>query len=315
VARLREFYRKKEVKEKFLPVNLQELVKQVVLMTQPKWKDQTQSKGITIRVEMSLGLGPTILGNEATLREALTNLIFNAVDAMPNGGTLKLQSRSEANGVLLEISDSGVGMTIETASRCFEPFFTTKEKNGTGLGLAMVHGIIRRHDGEIEVQSQPGQGTTFSIRLPYPKETQVESKPQPVTEPKKIKPLRILVVDDDEMVLKVMLDYLKRDGHEVQTATNGATALEFFMESRFDLVITDRSMPVLSGDQLAAKIKKIASGTPIIMLTGFGEIMKAKNEIVPDVDWVMSKPATIETIREVLGRLTEMIRPDLKNPA
>jgi signal transduction histidine kinase len=170
VGRLREFYRPREKGEAFLPVNLNEVVGQTTSLTQPRWMTQAQADGLAIHVETALGDIPPVLGNEAALREMLTNLIFNAVDAMPEGGTITIRTRAEGERVLLEVSDTGTGMTEETRQRCLDPFFTTKGERGTGLGLAMVDGITRRHEGTIEVKSELGCGTSVTVRLPVSRE-------------------------------------------------------------------------------------------------------------------------------------------------
>jgi signal transduction histidine kinase len=166
VSRLRDFYRKRESEDIFAPVDLNEVIEQSVSLTQPKWKTQARASGRKIEVELDLGKLLPISGNPSELREALTNLIFNAVDAMPEGGTITLRSRAEDGAVLLEISDTGTGMNEEVRAHCLEPFFSTKGNKGTGLGLSMVFGIIKRHNGTLEIESAVDRGSIFRIRLP-----------------------------------------------------------------------------------------------------------------------------------------------------
>jgi signal transduction histidine kinase len=166
VGQLRRFSRSGDAEEIHQPVNLNWLIEQAVSFTKPKWDSQAFSAGSQIDVEVDFQEIPVILGDAARLRDAVTNLIFNAVDAMPNGGTLTLRTRAEGQDVLLEVSDTGIGMTEEVRRSCFEPFFTTKGQDGTGLGLAMVYGIAQHHSGTIAITSKPGQGTTFTLRLP-----------------------------------------------------------------------------------------------------------------------------------------------------
>jgi signal transduction histidine kinase len=166
ISRLRDFYRPREVTDVFARVNLNEVIEQAVPLTQPKWKGQALADGRTIKVELDLAKLPPISGNAAELREVATNLIFNAVNAMPAGGTITLRSSTNDGQAVLEVSDTGEGMSEEVRTRCLEPFFSTKGEKGTGLGLSMVFGIIQRHEGSIEIQSTPGVGTTFRIRLP-----------------------------------------------------------------------------------------------------------------------------------------------------
>ena len=163
VSRLREFYRKREEGENFAPASLHDLVGQAISLTQPRWKDEAQAKGITIKMEIDLQEVPLIIGDESELREALTNLVFNAVDAMPDGGTITLRTRRDGNQVVLEVSDTGTGMTEEVRQRCLDPFFTTKGTHGTGMGLAMVYGIVQRHEGTLDIESEADKGTTLIL--------------------------------------------------------------------------------------------------------------------------------------------------------
>ena len=303
IGGLREFYRTKEKSESLVPLNLNKVVEQAVLLTQPKWKEESSVKGIQIHIETALSPLPDMIGNEAALREALTNLIFNAVDALPKGGTISFKSRVEDSQLLLEISDSGIGMSEEVRHQCFEPFFSTKGRGGTGLGLAMVYGVVRRHEGSIDIKSEENKGSTFVIRLPIrnPVSVEHEDGKAPVLVGKLTKKLNVLVVDDEIMVREVLQEYLSGDGHGVETAKDGVEALELFQQQEFDLVITDRAMPEMNGDQLAEHIKKIAPKIPLIMLTGFGELMKAKEECPKGVDYLISKPLTFEAYREALA--------------
>ncbi len=174
VNRLREFYRQREEGEVFAPVDLNKLIEQAVSLTQPKWKNQAEAKGVTIQVVTEFERIRPVAGSEADLREALTNLIFNAVDAMPQGGTITVRTRSANSRVIMEVADTGMGMTEDVRQRCLEPFFTTKGDRGTGLGLSMVYGILQRHLGSVEIDTALGKGTTFRLSLPAAQE-----KPRP----------------------------------------------------------------------------------------------------------------------------------------
>jgi len=298
VRRLREFYRARDVNEDYRPLSLNELVKQVVSLTEPKWKSQAQAGGSSIAITTDLADIPQVRGNETELREVLTNLTFNAVDAMPQGGTLSFRTRCKDGAVFLQATDTGIGMTDETRRRCFEPFFTTKGENGTGLGLAMAYGILERHQGALRVDSQAGKGTTMTIRLPIAEEP---AGPEPVTESTPhSRPLSVLVVDDDPSVRQILAEYLSVDGHIFQMAGTGREGLEKFRMDWFDIVITDRAMPDLNGDQFAVALKRIAPEKPVAMLTGFGESMISSGERPSGVDRVFSKPVTIAKLRDIL---------------
>jgi signal transduction histidine kinase/CheY-like chemotaxis protein len=301
VKRLREFYRSREEDEIFTSIDINQLIQEVIELTQPKWKDQAQADGITISIKTELQKIPSIRGNSSELREALANLIFNGVDAMTTDGTLTIRTRTGDEHVTLEVSDTGMGMTEEVKKRCLEPFFSTKEENGTGLGLSMVYGIISRHEGDIQIESEVNKGTTFIIHLPI-----AESHDMAITQPTTELPTRqlhVLVVDDEPAVCDLVTEYLSVDGHTYEIASNGSKALEKFRQGRFDLVITDRAMPDMGGIQLASIIKQTTPKLPIIMLTGFGDMMSTLGEMPESVDWVISKPVTLQKFREALAEV------------
>jgi signal transduction histidine kinase len=310
VNRLREFYRHREGGEVFGMVDLNQLIEEAISLTQPKWKAQAEAKNVSITVEKELQNIPSVAGNAGELREVLTNLIFNAIDAMPRGGTIVVRTRSDDRQVTLEVSDTGTGMTDEVRQRCLEPFFTTKGDRGTGLGLSMVYGIVQRHHGTVGINSEVGKGSTFIICIPHQ-----PAKPQsvlPAPPMKVLQQLHVLVVDDEPMVRTIIGAYLERDGHTVEVADAGRDGLEKFREGRFDLVVVDRAMPNMSGDQVATVIRSIDPNVPIIMLTGFGAMMKDADEKPTAVDLIVGKPVTMDDLRaaitEVIGLHTASLR-------
>ena len=298
VARLREFYRTNENSDVFAPVDLKRLAEQSIALTSPKWKDQAQANGGEIRVVGELSEVPPVAGDESALREVLTNLIFNAVDAMPGGGVITLRTRREAELVVLEVADTGAGMTREVRERCLEPFFSTKGERGTGLGLAMVFGIVQRHRGTIGIESQIGKGTTFLIRLPQGTASAASNGTGPDARPHR--PLRVLLVDDEPQVRQVLAAFLETEGHTVQTADHGIDGLRKFMDGAFDLVITDKAMPGMSGDQMAVAIKQFSPKMPVVLLSGFHSASEC--EEIPGVNVTASKPITLPVLRETIGR-------------
>ncbi len=298
VCRLREFYRQRGPDEHFEPIALDTLVAQIVDLTQPRWKDQAQASGRQIRMETSLAPVPRIAGNAAELREVLTNLVFNAVDALPAGGTITIATRVDGDQVLLSVSDTGIGMSDEARQRCLEPFFTTKGEWGTGMGLAMVYGTVQRHGATLAVESAPGRGTTITIRFPTGSLLPAQDAAAPDAAPARA--LRVLVVDDDPRVREVAGAYLANDGHVVEKAADGAQALARFQETPFDLVLTDRAMPAMTGDELVQAIKAVSPTTPTIMMTGFGDVMAATGTCPPGVDRLLRKPATLAELRRAV---------------
>jgi CheY-like chemotaxis protein/anti-sigma regulatory factor (Ser/Thr protein kinase) len=259
------------------------------------------------------------MGVESEIREALVNLVFNAVDAMPEGGTITLRTKvsepasSGPRHIRVEVTDTGVGMDEDTRRRCLEPFFTTKGERGTGLGLAMVYGIARRHNAEIEIESAVGKGTTIRFVFPVPAGTVAASGPTHI--PFKVPTrLRILVVDDDPLLIKSLRDILETDGHLVVTANGGREGIDMFRnahekEEPFAAVITDLGMPYVNGREVAATIKGISPQTPIILLTGWGQRLVAEGDIPPHVDRVLNKPPRLREIREALAQCVSSSRP------
>jgi len=298
IRRLRELYRDRSEGVIGDPVDLRRCIDEVVALTQPRWKNQALGQGIAIRVDTRVTDVPGFPGDAAGIREMLANLIFNAVDAMPKGGTITVCARAEGGGVRLEVSDTGTGMSDEIRQRCLEPFFTTKGQHGTGLGLSLVHTTVERHGGTLSIESAPGRGSTFIVRLPLHGEAATAIADAESSEP--LQPLHILLVDDDPLVRTSVVAQLNSQAHSVETAANGREGLDRFASGRFDLVVTDRAMPEMGGDQLAATIERSASNTPVIMLTGFGDLMGAKGDRPPGVDAVVSKPVTLDALTQAI---------------
>ncbi len=309
VRRLREFHRQDEGTETRVILQLNALVEQAISLTQPKWQEQARNRGVDIAIRTELDDLPPLYGDPAELREMLTNLIFNAVDAMPGGGTITVLTSLDDTDAKLCIRDTGTGMDEETRRRCLEAFFTTKGERGTGLGLSAVYGIIERHQGAMDIESEVGKGTCFCIRLPASvREEDVESAggiPAPGGAGDSAGIRRILVVDDQEIIRDVIQQQLSEDGHEVQIAGCGREALERMDTATFDLVVTDHSMPGMTGEELAAQVKAKFPATAVILLTGFGG-SRFDNERKPTtVDMILGKPATSFDLRRAIIQVTK----------
>ncbi|HUJ01513.1 MAG TPA: PAS domain S-box protein [Usitatibacter sp.] len=312
VARMREFYRQREPQIALAPVQMNDMVRQVVDLTRARWSDMAQSRGIMVEARMELAPElPKIMGVESELREALINLVLNAVDSMPEGGALTLRTRAAATGpqgrsVLVEVSDSGVGMDEETRARCLEPFFTTKGERGTGLGLAMVFGTVQRHSAELQIDSAPGAGTTMRLVFAVPQSIPLESgAAEELEAPAK---LRLLVIDDDPTILKSLRDALESDGHSVVTASGGEAGLSALRVAldrgeRFAAVLTDLGMPYMDGRRVAAAVKEITPRMPVILLTGWGQRLVAERDVPAHVDRVLAKPPKLRELRQALALL------------
>jgi signal transduction histidine kinase/ActR/RegA family two-component response regulator len=313
VARMREFYRERDAQLTLERVEVNRAVQQVVELTKPRWSDLPQARGAMVDLQASLSESlPDIMGAEHEIRDALTNLIFNAVDAMPSGGTLAVRTRRAivADGetrVLIEVTDTGVGMDEDTRRRCLEPFYTTKGERGTGLGLAMVYGMIQRHSAELEIDSEPGKGTTVRLNFPAVTSSAV-SQPKTKSVAVVTRRLRILLVDDDPLLIKSLQDTLQEDGHLVTATHGGHEGIEVFTAATkrgecFDIVVTDLGMPHVDGRKVATSVKGVSPNTPVVLLTGWGQRLIATNDAPAHVDKVLAKPPRLHELRAALAEL------------
>jgi signal transduction histidine kinase/CHASE3 domain sensor protein/FixJ family two-component response regulator len=323
VTRLHEFSRQRRSTIILQPVDLNELARQVVGLTHARWSDMAQQRGVVIdmRAELDPEL-PVIMGIESELRDALVNLIFNAVDAMPDGGPLTVRStfiheparqgRPPVRLVGLEVTDGGVGMDEDTQRRCMEPFFTTKGERGTGLGLAMVYGTMQRHGSDIQIDSALGKGTSFRFTFPAPSAHAIELARTAQAE---VPVLDILVVDDDPLVSRAVRETFEKDGHRVSVADGGRAAIDAFLGARergkpFRVVVTDLGMPHVDGHQVSQAVKTADSDAIVILLTGWGQRLLAEGGTPDNVDYVLPKPPTRNSLRTALGRCLEGRRPE-----
>ena len=226
-------------------------------------------------------------------------MIYNAIDAMPSGGEIRMSSQENSGRVVLTIADSGTGMTPEVKSRLFDPFFTTKGKGGTGMGMAVSFGIIRRHNGSIDVESEPGRGTTFRISLPVTLETATTIETDAAVRRGSSKDkLRVMVVDDEAAVREVLREALEAEGCEVVVADSGEKALRLYdaRTGNFDVVFTDIGMPEMSGWELASEIRKRSATIPLAIVSGWAVAISCDVRQAIKADWVVSKPFDISTI-------------------
>ncbi|MEK0447535.1 MAG: hypothetical protein RLZZ399_2856 [Verrucomicrobiota bacterium] len=305
VGRLREFYRPAGQNENRVPVDINAMVEQALILTAPRWRDKSRAEGIQIESETDLKPLPTLIASAPEVREVLTNLIFNAVDAMPKGGRVKIDTAEVDGRIRIQVHDTGVGMTEEEQARCLEPFFTTKGERGTGLGLAVVYGFVQRYGGAITIQSVKGRGTTMTLLLPG-SDRAVEAEPTPA-DYSRSESMRILVVDDQEIIRELVAEMVRSEGHFVKTVLNGQAALEALKEERWDMMMSDLSMPEMTGTELAARARQDGHTLPIILLTGFGDEIRAQGRNPPGVDLIVSKPITLKGLRGAL-KTCEVLR-------
>jgi signal transduction histidine kinase/ActR/RegA family two-component response regulator len=284
-------------------VDLGRIVHDVVEFSRPRWKDAAQQRGITIAIETEVEPLPLMQGNAAELREVLLNLVINAVDALPQGGTIRIIVRRAGGEVHLVVQDTGVGMSEAVRRRIFEPFFTTKGSSGAGLGLSMSYGIISRMGGRIDVSSAPCQGTTFTITLPFrPAQT-----PSPRETASAARSLRVLVVDDEPQMLSTTTLMLEMDGHRAVTAARAAEALALLRDpdhEPFDVVLTDLGMPEMNGFQFVAALRAAGLDTPCILVTGWGHEVSDGELRRSGAQAVLPKPFSATQLRDVLAAVT-----------
>ncbi|MGE3911809.1 MAG: ATP-binding protein [Chloroflexota bacterium] len=284
-------------------VDLGTIIQETVRFTAPQWRDRAQAEGRPIELDMQVAPDLRVQGWATSLREALMNLVLNAVDAMPAGGTIHIAARRAANRITMTVTDTGTGMPPEVQARIFEPFFTTKGSNGTGLGLAMVFGIVERHGGAITVASTEGVQTTFSLEFPA-EDRPVTAAPsvRPVQD---VRPARILVVDDEPPLVQLLSIALRRDGHQVETAGTGEDALALLETGPVDLIISDLSLGAgINGWQLAEEVQQRWPGIRFVLASGWGDGIGPKEIEQHGIDAVLAKPYRLNEVRTLVGKLT-----------
>jgi signal transduction histidine kinase/CheY-like chemotaxis protein len=319
VKRIQDFARQRRDHD-FELVSIDQILMDASEITRPRWKNCAEASNIHITLDLQIGSNAMVMGDDSELREVLVNMVFNAIDAMPEGGTLTLSSRTEDQSVVLKVVDTGVGMYPEVRSRIFDPFFTTKGTAGLGLGLAVSFGIIRRHGGNIEVESQYGNGTEFRITLPVATmaENVLKQVELPTAQAAQVTTavaasaslpareetrMRLLVVDDEDFVRDLLREILEDEDCEVHLAEDGGEALQLFREFQFDGVCTDVGMPGMSGWELAREIRQVNERIPIAVITGWGEAVGSNEQRAAGVDWVIAKPFTADRICELVQEI------------
>jgi CheY-like chemotaxis protein/anti-sigma regulatory factor (Ser/Thr protein kinase) len=301
VRRLQRFTeRELDPKAAASTVDIEEAVKDVVDLTRPRWKNLMERSGRTIDIQIDIQKNCLAAMNASDLREVLTNLLFNAIDAMPEGGTVTFRCRAQGEQVILEVSDTGIGMSKELAEKAFDPFFTTKGIGNSGLGLSVSWSLISRYGGDIQVNSKPGKGTTFVIRIAKAE----AAKSQAVSKPgESVSSYRLLLVEDDPEILNLLRDMLRLKGHRVVAVGDGEKALELIDSSNFDLVLTDLGMPVVSGWQIAKAAKTKNPALPVVMITGWGAQYEDADLASRGVDLMLAKPLSWEKLLSSIEKL------------
>jgi signal transduction histidine kinase len=299
------------------PIEANSLVHDAVTLTRGLWKDEAEARGARIEVVLDLEDAPSVQGNAAELREAVTNLVLNAIDAMPHGGHLNLSTRPRDGGVEVTVADTGEGMSEDVRARIFEPFFSTRSPLRTGLGLSVVHGIVGRHQGRIDVASEIGRGTRVRVWLPaaLPRPTgpspEREAPPREPVAPRAeaAGPARVLVLEDEQRIREMLVDALGRAGHHVESVADGLAGLARFQGGAFDVVLTDLSLPERSGLEVARAVKRMRPGTPVVLITGWGHLLDPALLAQSGVDLTLVKPFRLERVLSILEDALRLRRP------
>jgi CheY-like chemotaxis protein/anti-sigma regulatory factor (Ser/Thr protein kinase) len=285
-------------------------------LTAPRWRDASQAEGRPIHLRVQAEAGIAVHGSPGALREAITNLIFNAVDALPHGGEIVLRAKRVNDHAVVEVSDTGTGIPPDVQARIFDPFFTTKGERGTGLGLPQVAAIVERHAGAIELDSEPGRGTTFRLRFPLA-ETQAEHKPgeaaehAPPTANGPQRSVRILVVEDEQQLARMAGMVLTQRGHHVVVVESFEQAMQHLEQEPFELIISDLGLGTgKNGWDLAEAVRERWPATRFVLVTGWGAAIDPKEAQARGVHEVIAKPYRIADLRQIAERVASTPEPD-----
>jgi PAS domain S-box-containing protein len=309
VRRIQEIGRQEKTDD-FVPVSVHEILQDVVDLTVPRWRDRTRAENRPVDLELEpwLSATPMVSGNPHELREVLINLVHNAVDAMPEGGTIKLRARIEgsaADRVVIEIVDQGTGMPAPVKAKIFDPFFTTKGKHGTGLGLSVSYSIVQRHGGDLDVESvTEGEQTGTTFRISLPRLMGHEEPAAPAVERERSAGdddrARVLVIDDEENIREILTDILETGDHVVVTAADGPEGLSRLDDGGFDLVVTDLGLPGMSGYEVASRVKERFPDMPVGLVTGWASTLDEDAAKENGVDLVLSKPFRFDQVLKLV---------------
>ena len=308
IRRIQDFARKRPSRE-FETISIAELLKDAGEMSKPRWEARVDAA--PVRLVLNTDCKAFVKGDPVELREVLVNMIYNAIDAMPAGGEIRLGTEETRDRVILTIADTGMGMGPEVKSRLFDPFFSTKGKLGTGMGLAVSFGIVRRHDGAIDVESEPDRGTTFKISLPKVARMKTRDaqtfSPGADASPGEKRKVVVLVVDDETPVREVLIEALAAEGFEVLAATSGELALDLFdkHQGQIDAVFTDIGMPEMSGWELVTAIRERSKTVPMAIVSGWADAISHQTRSAVNANWVVAKPFDLDKIVAIAQEIAQ----------
>ncbi|MCP4252215.1 MAG: PAS domain S-box protein [Candidatus Scalindua sp.] len=311
VKRMLSFSKAELSESDYISFDINDLIKQAMEFTMPRWKNMAQSKNIKYDISTAgVTDTPEVLCNPTELREVFVNLIHNSLDAMPDGGTIAMSTRciryeGELKGDFIEITfaDTGKGMSEEVKRKIFDPFFTTRRPHGTGLGMSVTYGIMKRHGGKIEVESEVGKGATFTLQIPIRKGAVQEVVPSESVQEIETKRLYILVVDDEQEICDILSTFLTKKGHTVKVVSNGAEAIELSRREEFDLVLCDLAMPDVTGYDVIKALNKLDKRPKVVISTGWDEKLKPLDKEPLKADLIIKKPFNLKELERKIGDL------------
>ena len=304
IRRLQKYARTKSDELTLQSIKLNDLVRESIEISSPMWKDSSREKGLSVEIVVTLTEDePIIIGDDTDLREAIINMIFNSVDAMPQGGKIHITTYTKNESVYLDLSDNGTGMTEETKNKIFDPFFTTKGMDHSGLGMSMLYGSIKRHNGSIDVKTTFGKGTTFTIAFPKGKE-KIERRDRIRGSDVEIKKANILVIDDEPEIGAVLSEILLKQGHQVCVSDSGKGGIEAFKEGGYELLITDLGLPDILGWEVINIARQIEPNVVTGVITGWDiteEEAKQKG-----VDFLINKPFEANQVVQAVANAVKL---------
>ena len=306
VRRFQDFSRSRPSRP-FQPVDLNQLVEEIAASARSRWTQQLAARGLSGEVRCETTPVPAVSGDMAELRQVLTSIALNALDAMPTGGNLIFRTGRDSGRVYCQVADTGIGMPEQIRQHIFDPFFTTKREKGKGFGLSGAYAIVDRHGGRISVESEVGKGTVFTVWLPFTTEAAeptaapaCPAPPAPAPVAKQKPEASILVVDDAEEVREVLRELLSRHGYTVVTAPDGESGLVELESRTFDLAMVDLGLPGISGLEVANRLKRRWPDTRVALMTGYGDRMGPDDAQSKGVDFVLAKPFSLDQLRSVV---------------
>ncbi len=279
------------------------VINEAIEFTKPLWKDNCQKKGIEISIKTNIPDDLLVNISEYELREVIVNLLINAIDAMPNGGTITINGYRKKNQVIIEVSDTGVGMEADIKAHIFDPYFSTKDTGSSGLGLSIVYGIISNAGGSIECHSEKGLGTKFEIYLPCASKRTNSGEEKSSSKNNGKRVLKILTIDDEIQIIELICLMLEKLGHKVKGCTDPQKALDLMSKEDFDLILTDLGMPSISGWDIAKAAKDINKKTKVTLMTGWGASYKDEDLSNKGIDALLSKPFKMNDLLRVISNL------------